>query len=129
MKYWAENQYVNDGDIVFTIIPKNEQLLGKAYIPIMNSGKIKIGQQVKIKLDNFPFQEYGIIKGVVKNISAIPMNGKYIVDIDLPYGNKTTYNRILPNGAELQGNADIITQNIRLMQKFFEPFKNLKNNQ
>ena len=76
-----------------------------------------------------PFQEFGIIKGNVSNISAMPVDGKFIVDVELPNGNKTTYNRELPRGVELQGYADIITKDVNLLQKFFEPFRSLKNNQ
>lgn len=129
MKYWAENQFVNDGDLMFTVVPASQNLLGKALIPVQNSGKLKIGQEAKIKLDNFPFQEFGIIRGTVTNISAIPIDGKYIVDIQLTSGNVTTYNKKLPDGVEFQGNVDIITQDVRLIQKIFEPFRNLKNNQ
>ncbi len=129
MKFWAENQFVKEGELVMTVIPEGDKLIGKALIPILNSGKIKPGQEVKIKLDNFPFQEFGIMKGVVKEISALPMDGKYVVDIDLPNGSKTSYNKDLPKGIELQGSADIITQDVRLLQKFFEPFRSLKNNQ
>ncbi len=128
-KFWAENQFVKEGELVMTVVPDGDKLIGKALIPIMNSGKIKPGADVKIRLDNFPFQEFGIIKGKVNNISAMPVDGKYIVDVDLPNGNKTTYNRELPRGVELQGNADIITKDVNLLQKFFEPFRSLKNNQ
>ena len=128
-KFWAENQFVKEGELVITVVPDGDKLIGKALIPIMNSGKIKPGAEVKIRLDNFPFQEFGIIKGKVNNISVMPVDGKYIVDVDLPNGNKTTYNRELPRGVELQGNADIITKDVNLLQKFFEPFRSLKNNQ
>ncbi len=128
-KFWAENQFVKEGELVMTVVPDGDKLIGKAVIPIMNSGKIKMGAEVKIRLDNFPFQEFGIIKGNVSNISAMPVDGKFIVDVELPNGNKTTYNRELPRGVELQGYADIITKDVNLLQKFFEPFRSLKNNQ
>ena len=128
-KFWAENQFVKEGELVMTVVPDGDKLIGKAVIPIMNSGKIKMGAEVKIRLDNFPFQEFGIIKGNVSNISAMPVDGKFIVDVELPNGNKTTYNRELPCGVELQGYADIITKDVNLLQKFFEPFRSLKNNQ
>ena len=128
MKFWAENQFVKEGELVMTVIPEGEKLIGKAFIPILNSGKIKKGQEVRIKLANYPSQEFGIIKGAVNEISRLPLEGKFVVDIDLPSGNKTTYNKELPTGIELQGSADIITQDVRLLQKFFEPFKNIIQN-
>jgi multidrug resistance efflux pump len=128
-QFWAENQFVKEGEWVMTVVPDDSKLIGKIAIPLMNSGKIKPNAAVKIKLDNFPFQEYGILKGTVRNISALPIDGKYIVDVNLPEGYKTSYGKELPHGVEFQGDASIITKDVNLLQKFFEPFKSLKNNQ
>ncbi len=38
-------------------------------LPTSNSGKAKIGQQVNIKLADYPFSEYGMLNGTVTNIS------------------------------------------------------------
>lgn len=45
------NQTVNQGDLVFTIIPsENASYIAKLKTPAKNSGKIKVGQRVNIKL-------------------------------------------------------------------------------
>ncbi len=73
MKIWNKNQVINNGDFVFTIIPKNHSAyICKLQAPALNSGKIKIGQDVNIKLRNYPDNEYGVLKGKVKDISLIP---------------------------------------------------------
>ena len=71
--YWTTNQNVNIGEEVFTVIPTNgtSEIIGKALLPIARSGKVKAGQKVNIRLENFPDNEFGILRGVVKNIIAV----------------------------------------------------------
>ena len=95
-------------------------------VPSINSGKIKSGQKVLIKLDNYRYQEYGIVEGKVVNISLTPDDeGNYYVDIVLPKGLKTSYNKTLPFDKELKGNADIVTQDLRLIERFFYQIRKL----
>ena len=47
---------------VFTVIPVSEsRILGKAMLPVARSGKVKAGQKVNIRLDNFPDSEFGML--------------------------------------------------------------------
>ena len=46
--------------------------MGKSLLPAERSGKVKIGQTVNVSFDNFPNNEFGIVKGVIKNISLVP---------------------------------------------------------
>lgn len=130
--YWVENQNVTAGDAVFTIIPNsNQEIIGKAQMPLARSGKVKVGQKVNIRFLNFPDNEYGIVKGIVKNISTVPLKegieNTYIVEISLPEGLKTTYNKELPYLPEMQAQADIITENMSLLERFFMPLRKIWN--
>lgn len=126
-KFWGENQFVNAGDALLSILPHNKQaIVGRMSVPSINSGKIKSGQKVLIKLDNYRYQEYGIVEGEVAQISLTPDDvGNYYVDIVLPKGLKTSYNKTLPFDKELTGNADIITQDLRLIERFFYQIRKL----
>ena len=85
----------NAGDLVFTVIPKNHNgFIVKAKVPSFNSGKMKIGQRVNIKLQNYPETEYGMLVGKLTSISSIPdKDGSYFVDVSLPNKLMTTYNK------------------------------------
>src|SRR5690606_9862765 len=73
MQIWTENQTINVGDDTFVIIPETQSdFLGKIKAPALNSGKIKTGQEVNIRLANYPDREFGIIKGKIKSISLTP---------------------------------------------------------
>ncbi len=126
--YWATNQNITTGEEIFNVIPTDEiKLLGKASLPTTRSGKVEIGQKVNIRFDNFPDNEYGIVKGIVKNISLVPTKGKetagYTVEIELPNDLKTTYNKELPYLPQMTGQADIITKDISALERFIMPIR------
>ena len=126
-QFFGENQFVKAGDPILSILPDyTEQLVGRMSVPTVNSGKIITGQKVLIKLDNYRFQEYGNIEGKVQNISLIPDDkGNYYVDVILPKGLKTSYNKTLKFDKELRGNAEIVTQDLRLIERFFYQIRKL----
>jgi HlyD family secretion protein len=128
--YWKENQNVTAGEEVFTVVPTEKyEIIGKALLPIARSGKVKAGQKVNIRLDNFPDTEYGILRGTVKNISLVPSrNGEavyYTLEIALSDGLRTSYHKYLPVLPDMQGRADIITDDISLLERFFLPVRKI----
>lgn len=126
-QFFGENQFVKPGEPIVSILPKNkDRIVGRMSVPTANSGKIIPGEKVLIKLDNFRFQEYGIIEGKVQNISLIPDDkGNYYVDVILPNGLKTSYNKTLKFDKELRGNAEIVTKDLRLIERFFYQIREL----
>ena len=105
--YWAENQNITVGQEIFTIVPAERgEIIGKALLPIARSGKVKKGQKVNISYQNFPENEFGIVRGRVESISQVPVDevnpqtglqeAAYVVSIRLPDGLKTNYNKELP---------------------------------
>ncbi len=126
-QFFGENQFIKAGDPILSILPKNkETLVGRMQVPATNSGKIASGEKVLIKLDNYRYQEYGIVEGKVQNISIAPDDkGNYYVDVLLPRGLKTSYNKNLTFDKELKGNAEIVTQDLRLIERFFYQMRKL----
>ena len=128
-QYWTNNQNVTAGNVVFNIVPTNQgEIVGKAMLPTERSGKVKKGQKVNIRFSNYPDKEFGIVKGIVENISLIPVldgqNAKsYMVDIELPNGLRTSYNKELPFLPEMEGQADIITEDMSLLERFLMPIR------
>jgi hypothetical protein len=122
-QFYGENQFVKRGDPILSILPTHKKaLIGRLSVTAVNSGKIAKGQKVLIKLDNYRYQEYGVIEGRVQNISFTPdEKGNYYVDVMLPKGLKTSYHKVLPFDKELKGNAEIVTEDLRLVERFFLP--------
>jgi len=127
---WNQNQNVTQGDLLFTIVPNtNNKYLAKIKAPIQNSGKIKKGQSVNIKLLNYPEDEYGMIQGKIKSMSALPNEeGFYLVQVSLDSPLITSYNIEIPFINEMTGTAEIITEDLRLLERFFYQLRGIFSN-
>lgn len=127
--YWTKNQFVKGGEEVFTIIPNGDQhIIGKIIMPTFNSGKVGIGQKVMVRLDGYPFKEYGLIKGTITNISLVPKNQSYAAEVSFQNGLLTTYKKKLKLNQEMAGDAEIITEDLRLIHRILYQFKDLLYN-
>jgi HlyD family secretion protein len=127
-QYWSKNQNVTVGLNVFTIIPqKKSNILGKLLLPVDGAGKVRNGQDVNIKLLNYPYMEFGMIRGKISNISPIPNDNNYYVEVTFPDGMKTTYGKILPFSQRMQGTAEIVTNNRSLFSRIIQPLKSVLN--
>jgi HlyD family secretion protein len=130
--YWSENQYVQAGKRVMTVIPEDEgEIIGKMTLGFRGAGKVEVGQQVNISFANYPKMEYGMVKGVVRSISMVPENQVYTVEVELPNGLTTFYDEQLEFSQQMQGTAEVITDDTRLLERIVRPLrfvmeKNLK---
>ncbi|WP_396144009.1 HlyD family secretion protein [Flavobacterium sp.] len=127
LQIWTVNQTINAGDNVFAVIPSSENgYIGKVKAKAQNSGKIKIGQNVNIRLENYPDREFGIIKGKIKTISLTPdKDGNLLIDVILPNGIQTSYKKQITFRQEMTGTADIVTKDARLIERFFYQFRDI----
>ena len=124
--FWSVNQFVGNGNVVFTVVPFSEQkIIGKAMVPLAGAGKVEVGQRVNIKLDNYPYMEFGLLEGKIANISMVPVasdkGGYYTAEIELTQKLVTNYKKELPFNQEMQGNAEIITKDRRLIERLIDP--------
>ncbi len=129
MQIWTENQTINAGENTFVIIPQAQSdLIGKIKAPLLNSGKIKTGQEVNIRLTNYPDREFGILKGTIKSISLTPdKDNNLLIDVSLPNGLETSYHKKIVFQQEMSGTADIITEDLRLIERLLYQFRDLFN--
>lgn len=125
-EYWSKNQNVKVGEKVFTVVPERESsLLGKLLLPVAGAGKVRIGQDVNIRLANYPYMEFGMLRGKISNISPIPNKNNYYVEVTFPEGMTTTYGKHLPFSQRMQGTAEIVTKNRRLFSRIIQPLKSV----
>ncbi|MCK5028650.1 MAG: HlyD family efflux transporter periplasmic adaptor subunit [Bacteroidales bacterium] len=127
-QFWNENQSVKVGEIVMTVIPENEgKIIGKAQLTFQGAGKVKEGQNANIQFANYPYMEFGMVRGVVNTVSLAPDNNYYTVELELPEGLKTFYGVNLDFKQEMQGVAEIITEDKRLLERIMRPFRYVIN--
>ncbi len=131
LKFWVDNQFIQSGEQVFTVVPKMNKAYGEVSVPTVGAGKVKVGQEVIVKLDNFPYHEYGSIKGFVNSISLSTNTTKtdkgdvenYMVTVNFPDQLKTNYGAKLDVKLDAKGSAEIITNDRRLIERFFDNLK------
>jgi len=123
-KFWSANQSVVKDEPVVSIVPLEPgSFLGRINLKMQRSGKVKTGLLVNIKLSGYPYLEFGMVRGIVRSKSLVPAGDAYIIDIELPEGLTTLYGKKLDFTHNMQGTAEIITDNTRLLQKIINPFR------
>jgi HlyD family secretion protein len=127
-RQWQQNQHINVGDIFLNIVPEETaHITGKIMLPAQGAGKVKTGQTVNVKFDGYPHLEFGMVKGRVKNISLVPVatpQGKFTtVEVEFPDNLTTNYGKTLDFSQEMSGAAEIITEDLRLIERFFNPVR------
>ena len=127
---WGKGQHVTAGDLIASVAPVGGmKVQGRLKVPSAGFGKVEVGQEVNIKLNGFPYMEYGILKGVVESISLVPENTEnglcYTVVAELPNGLKSTYHIEFPFVQDMDGTSEIITEDMRLIEQFVRPIRSL----
>jgi HlyD family secretion protein len=90
-----------------------------------NSGKVETGQTVNLKLSGFPYLEYGMIKGKISSKSLVSTGDAYVIEVTLPDGFTTLYKKKLVFIQNMQGTAEIITNDRSLIEKIVSPLRYL----
>lgn len=129
-KIWSAQQNIGTGEEFLTIVPteSQNQVVCKAILPIAQSGKVKTGLNTTIRLDAFPYQQYGVLRGSVQNIALVPQKEEYQLDIQLNTDLTTSYGKTLNFRQEMQGVANIITEDRRVVERIFDRFRDLMRN-
>jgi hypothetical protein len=131
LSFWENNQFIQAGTEVFSIIPQDNLPIGQMLLPAGGAGKVKMGNKVRVKLENYPYEEFGYIEGKVKSISLVSQpysSGEqsidaYLVLIDMFQGLTTNYGEVLDFRYKIRGSADIIVKDRRLIERLFDNLK------
>lgn len=126
--FWRNNNFVQAGQELFSVIPHKNSIIGEVQIPSFGAGKVKVGQSANVKINNFPYDEYGLLRGKVTSVSRITnklktKNGDidaYSVIISFPEGLITNFGQQLPLDFESKGVVEIITKPKRLIERLFD---------
>jgi hypothetical protein len=128
-KFWTVNQNITEGEKIISIVPvDSSNIIGKLTMPVYRSGKVKVGQKVNIRFENYPYMEFGVVSGYVEKISIVPADNTYAVDVSFPDGLRTNYQVDLPFTQRMRGRAEIITQDTRLLTRIMRPLRSLIQN-
>ena len=125
-------QVVNKGQTLVTIAPASTPIVAEALILNKDVGLLSSGQKVKLKFEAFPFQDYGIQHGYLRQISPDAMGDegsgtvfRGIIDLE-----NTT---IFIHGEEkafmfgMKGAAEIITDRQSILMLALNPLRQLRD--
>lgn len=114
---------VSQSEQLVTIVPDNTPSEMVCYVKNMDIADIQIGMETEIKLEAYPYNKYGTVKGKVKYISPSSftneqMGSVYLVKIEITD---------VPDGIEiisgLTASVEIKTGKRTVMDYFLEPIK------
>lgn len=119
-----EEQFIDQGDVLLHIMPNDESSIqAKLLVPTTNFGKVTIGQKVRLSLHSYPENEFGRVEGEVACISSMPQDGHYQVAVSFTEGLRTSYGFQIPFSQNLSGRAEIITNNISLLERLMHTLR------
>lgn len=125
-KGWSVNNRVTVGDTICSVIseykghPKGHLTLGQHEV-----AEIVKGDRVNIELSKYPSRSYGYLVGEVSSISYVPSSKNYAIEINLPYGLRTTSKQEINYEVGLTGQAEIITSSRSVLSRIFTPIYQL----
>nr|WP_295926667.1 HlyD family efflux transporter periplasmic adaptor subunit [uncultured Dyadobacter sp.] len=126
---WQDLRQASPGQKILSIVPTNDRVQGIMKLSQSSLGKIAVGQKVLVKLDAFPYREFGLIEGMLSHISTSPgQDDLYWGYIDFPQKLKTSQGQELPYRIGMRGQAEIITKEMRLAERLFLKVSGSKNN-
>jgi multidrug resistance efflux pump len=117
-----EGRYLPLGSLIGYVIPKKSNYYAEALLPQASFGRLDIGQKVQLKLDAYPYEEWGALNGKVNYISSVLTQGGFLITIKLDPDFISNNNKkiLVKNGLGAQ--AMIITKDVRLLQKLYSGF-------
>ncbi|MGB3468987.1 MAG: HlyD family efflux transporter periplasmic adaptor subunit [Cyclobacteriaceae bacterium] len=112
-------EHIKSGEEVMWITPYHGMLYAQIKIPANSAGKVQKGQKVIIRLDDYPYGEFGEVEEKVSNISLVSKDQNYLILAELSEKSKTSSRVNLPFRHNMQGQARILVKEERLIQKIF----------
>lgn len=112
---------VTSAQELVTIVPKDTPLEMVCYVKNMDIGDIELGMETEIKLEAYPYNKYGTVKGTVSYISpsafvSEQMGSVYLVKVEVIDANE---NIDIISG--LSGSVEVKTDQRTVMEYFLDP--------
>lgn len=117
---WKENQFVTAGEGIMMVIPPTQQFIVRGKMNAVRYGKIKPKQKVLLKLQAYPYEEYGMLEAKLIRKTIVPMDTNYVVEMQLQHGLQTNSGKTIPVAPSLDATAEIITDNKSVLARLLE---------
>jgi len=120
-------RYLAANDVAATIVPSDEPLLAEVWIPNQSIRRVKPSLRVRMKLDAYPYQQFGLLSGTLISVDPdaddagayrawIKPDGLMLLD---SHGSET-----IRTGLALT--AEIVVERQTVMSVLLDPFQRLR---
>lgn len=121
-------EMVQAGHTIAEIAPNSAPLVLSAVLPSQEAGLVKEGMPVQMKFDAFPYQNYGVVAGVVDSISP---DAKADEKLGVVYQVKILLNQMnqqpaITFKAGQTATAEIVIRQRRIIDILLEPIRKLQ---
>jgi hemolysin D len=131
--YKQAKTFVQTGQLVAQIAPKNSSMVLKAQMPSQESGFLKAGMPVKIKFDAYPFQDYDVVDGKVQWVSpdskiiesGVTKQEVFELDVVLDQSYIQYQNKRISLSLGQAASAEVIVRQRRIIDFVLDPFRQL----
>ena len=115
-----ENQTVTTGQELFYLQPDNTAWFGELSVSQQSFGRVEEGQRVMVRFNGYPYHEFGSVYGEVEYFSEFPVRDSlFFAKVHFPDGLRTSYGHEIPPKNGMTGRAEIITQDMRLLERVY----------
>jgi len=133
----TKGEYIGNNQTLVTIAPDNSVIYVDLFAPTSLSSPVNVGDEVKVYVAAFPYQEYGFLTGSVALIDPqiiMPNNAQHQTSINTPsYRIRLTLSSLdtsqghtLSLKSGMAVNSDLITKKQTVISWLLEPLKNIK---
>jgi HlyD family secretion protein len=117
---------VQPGDEMLSIVPDGEALILEAKVQNQDIGFVRSGMHVKVKLATFPYQEFGMVAGIVSKISPNAINEPNVglvfpVQVQLQQRFVRVNGQAVPLTPGMAATAEIVTRQKTVMSFLLDP--------
>ncbi len=126
--YLNDYRFVASSEKVFSLLPnKEEHYFGLLQLPFEGASKVKDSLEVYVKLNNYPFMEFGVLKGQVTDISKVPFDNHYNVQVGFD-SLISTYNDTFQLSPLMLGVGEVIVDRKSLYDRIMDQVKSIRFN-
>jgi hemolysin D len=108
------------------IVPQDQQLVAEAWLLNKDIGFVEVGQTAELKLESFEFTKYGVIDGIISDIStdAVEMENVGLVfplKVTLKQHSIKAGNKTVPLGSGMAVTVEVKTGQRRIIEFLLSP--------
>ncbi len=105
------NRYIKKDQTVMSLLPLTPgSLIGTMVLPIKGAARITVGQKVLIRLNEYPYLQFGILKGYIEELSPVPINGNYLARVTFPDSNNALLGKTIQLNRLLTGEGRVVVR-------------------